>query len=195
MFAVNNRSSMWRISEGMARPIRRWLVLLIAAAAFVAGPPAAHAHSDRRDLDGSGNGRGHRDPAQVAGTFFVVVRGYFTSDPSNPGANTASVTQTTVSMHAQLKNDAGQSFVLDASNLRITDSYHFSGTGTIGSLRATFDGHVDPTDPTDSGNNGHGRGHDHQVVSHARLECTYTATEPSGLRHSGRIVGTRQTSP
>ena len=192
MLPNDNSSSMSAVSD-VTRCWRRVLILLLMAASVLAIASDARADRDGGGNDnGQGNGHGHRDPAQFSGTFLIVVRGFFTSDSSNSSANTASVTSTSVTLHARVKDDAGNSYTLDASNLRISDNYHFSGTGTIGGTQVTIDGHVDPTDPTDSTSNGHGQGHNHQVVSQTRLECTYTTTgNRTNERHSGRIVGTR----
>jgi hypothetical protein len=201
MLANDNSSSMGWVSD-YVRCWSRLLMLLLMAGSVLAFPSGASAGRDgsgdgggNGNGQGNGNGRGRRDPAQFSGTFLIFVRGFFTSDPSNSSANTASVTSTSVSLHARLKDDAGNSYTLDASNLRITDNYHFSGTGTIGGTQVTIDGHVDPSDPTDSTGNGRGQGHGHQVVSQTRLECTYTTnSDRANERHSGRIVGTRQGS-
>lgn len=192
MLPTDNSSSMSAVSMVM-RCWRRTLILLLMAASVLVLPSNARADRDGGgNQNGQGNGHGRRDPAQTAGTFLIVVRGYFTSDSSNSGANTASVTSGSVTLHAQVKDDAGNSYTLDASNLRISDSYHFSGTGTVGGTQVTIDGHVDPADPSNATGNGHDQGHSHQVVSQTRLECTYTTGgDRSNPRHSGRIVGTR----
>ena len=139
--------------------------------------------------NGNGHGRGHRDAGQAAGTFLIMVRGYFATDPGSGDPNTATVSATTVSFHAQVKDDGGHSFSFDATNLRITDNYHFSGSGTIGAAAVTIEGHVDPTDPASRGN-----GQNSPVVSNPRLECTYTTTGPAS-RHSGRVVGSMAPPP
>jgi hypothetical protein len=181
----------------LSRRFTSWTRLLLAlslAAAVAAFPCRARADdgnngngnngNDGND-NGGGNGRGHghRDAAQAAGTFVIIVRGYFTTDAGNANANSATVTATTVTFsQVPVKDDAGHAFLLNA-NLRITDNYHFSGNGTIGSVTVTIEGHVDPTDPSSRGN-----GQNRQVVSNPRLECTYTTADPAN-RHGGRVVG------
>lgn len=197
MFAVNNSSSMWSVSGCLCRWNRLLFMLLIAAPVVVLPCRASADHNENRDGNGNGqgngNGRGHRDPSQFSGTFTLVVRGYFVNDPSNTSGNTASVSQTAVTIQWNVKDDSGHGYTLAAANLRISDNYHFSGTGTVGGIQVTIDGHVDPSDPAPApGNNGRGEGHNRQVVSHTRLECTYTTSDPATREHhSGRIVGTQ----
>ena len=196
MLANDNSSSM----DWVRDRVRGWsrLPMLLMAVLLLAFSSSAFAGRDgggNREGPGQGNGRGHRDPAQFSGTFVILVRGYYVNDPSNTGDNTASVSQTAVNIHWHVKDSAGQTYTLDAPNLRISDNYHFSGAGTIGGMQITIDGHVDPSDPADSTSNGRGQGQSHQVVSQTRLECTYTtSSDHTNEHHSGRIVGTRQSS-
>jgi len=196
---TDDNSSKMRLVSDRLRWWNRLSILLLVAGSMVVFPSRAFAAHDRgtgsRDggPEGTPGNHGRRDPTQFSGTFVISVRGFFTSDPGQ-SANTASVTSASVSLHAQVKDDAGNTYAFDAQNLRINDSYHFSGTGTIGSTQVSIDGHVDPSDPNNTNGNGHGQGHGRQVVSQGRLECTYTFTTSSGERHAGRVVGVRQSS-
>ena len=198
MLRGNNPIRMCLSYGGLRSPDRLLLLIVVVAVALsLPGRSAADGgHDNNPGNNGpgnngpgnngpgnNGNGHGRRDPGQFTGTFSVIVRGFFTSDPQAPG--TASVTATAVSFHAQVKDDSGRIYQLDATNLTIGDNYHFSGSGSVGGGAVTIDGHVDPPDP-DVAHGGHG--HDRQVVSAARFQCTYTTND----HHNGRVVGSIQ---
>ena len=120
-------------------------------------------------------------PAAPVQHFAVFVRGYWN------GAGDASVSGGTVQITASVRDDAGRTGTLTATDLKVADNNYFSGTGTCFGLPMTINGRVDAADPTKAKGKGKGKGKkesDDSVLINARIVATFSAGT-----HTGRVAG------
>lgn len=135
-----------------------------------------------------------KNPANYAGQFKVIVRGYW------HGHGIATVTANSVQITATVSDDNGNTGSLTTDTLPLNQN-HFSGSGTVLGVAMTIDGRAEPQDqPAGNGNgngNGNGMGKNGNggdaVTTSPNLQASVT-TRANGAQnpaHTARIVGTR----
>jgi hypothetical protein len=100
-----------------------------AVAALVTGLSALARDDDKDDKKPKKKDR--------SGKYRVEIRGYYTGD------GWATVTATSVSIDANVKDEAGRRTQLKAENLKLARD-RFSGQGTASNLKVNVSGRVDP---------------------------------------------------
>jgi hypothetical protein len=115
----------------------------------------------------------------VAGPYNIIVRGHWS------GQGTATVTPGMVAITATVSDDSGQTGLLIATGLPLTNQ-QFSGPGVVLGVPMTIEGRVDAQDPPAGKGKGKGKGKGNAgpVLIDSRIGATFNAGG-----HRGRIAG------
>ena len=122
---------------------------------------------------GQGNARGRRNPTdKVQGGYEVKIAGYYT------GTGRVKVTGDGVTITGDVKDPQNNQYALKTDRLEVLED-RFRGEGTLGGMKVTIDGRVDPADPDPAKTGGPPGKSKNRVLLKGRVTFTFrTETDP-----------------